>query len=102
MAEWIQVCRAEDVPEGEARAFSVGLREIAIYHLEDGFHATDDLCTHGNASLADGIIDGDAIECPLHLGTFDIRTGAATSAPCTVALGCYKVMVEADMMLVEI
>ena len=102
MADWVEICRVADVPEGEVRAFSVGTREIAVYHLEDGFHATDDLCTHGNASLADGVIDGDAIECPLHLGTFDIRTGAATAAPCSVALACYKVKIAAEMLLVEV
>ena len=64
--------------------------------------ATDDLCTHGNASLADGMIDGDAIECPLHLGTFDIRTGAPGAAPCTVALRTYKLREEAGTLLMEI
>lgn len=102
MAEWIQVCAVSDVPPGEVRAFFVAGIDVAIYHLDDGFHATDDLCTHGNASLADGMIDGDAIECPLHLGTFDIRTGAPGAAPCTVALRTYKLREEAGTLLMEI
>lgn len=67
---------------------------IAIYNLGGEYFATDDTCTHGEASLADGDIDGDEIVCPFHLGAFDIRSGTATRAPCEFDLGTYGVAVE--------
>ncbi len=69
---------------------------IALYRLSDGFFATDDCCTHGEASLAEGEIEDGEIVCPFHLGKFDIRSGAPTAAPCTRAIRTYPVIMEAD------
>jgi len=45
--------------------------------------------------LSDGLVlEGGLIECPLHEGTFEIRTGRAVGAPCTVALRTYDIKVE--------
>ena len=56
---------------------------MCLYNLGGTIYATHDTCTHGQASLADGFIDGDEIECPLHQGLFQIATGKAVGAPCT-------------------
>ena len=69
---------------------------IALYRLSAGFFATDDGCTHGEASLAEGEIEDGEIVCPFHLGKFDIRSGAPTAAPCTRAIRTYPVIMEAD------
>ena len=58
------------------------------------YFATDDTCTHGNASMAEGDIDGSEVYCPFHMGAFDIRTGEATVAPCSVPLKTYEVVIE--------
>ena len=50
-----------------------GGRSLAVYNLGGTFFATDDECTHGAASLADGILDGDIIECTLHFGAFNMK-----------------------------
>jgi nitrite reductase/ring-hydroxylating ferredoxin subunit len=73
-----------------------GRPPIALYRLPDGFHATDDRCTHGDASLSEGEVEGDEIVCPFHLGRFDIRSGEATAAPCVEALSRYAVSTDAD------
>lgn len=90
----IVLCRTSDVPEGEI--YRVELpdgRAIAVYNVGGEFLATADLCTHGDASLADGEIEDGQIVCPYHLGTFDIRTGEPTGAPCSIALRTYNVEV---------
>lgn len=69
---------------------------IALYRLADGFYASDDVCTHGDASLAEGEIEYDEIVCPFHLGRFDIRTGQPSAAPCVTAIITYAVTVTAD------
>ena len=78
--EFHAVAKTGDLDEGEAVQVIVGRKEIAIYNLDGAFYATDDICTHAYASLADGYIEGELIECPLHGGCFDIKTGKAPTA----------------------
>ena len=79
-----------------------GAPPVALYRLVDGFFATAELCSHGEASLAEGDIDGDEIVCPFHLGKFDIRTGEPTAAPCLTAIKTYAVSVEAGELYLEL
>lgn len=79
-----------------------GRAPVALYNLDGEFFATDDTCTHGEASLAEGDIDGGEIYCPFHMGAFDIRTGEATVAPCAQALRSYGVNVVGDSITIEI
>jgi len=53
----------------------IGRPPIAVYNLCGQFFATDDTCTHGDASLSEGEIEEGEIYCPFHDGAFDIRTG---------------------------
>lgn len=74
------------LPHGELAADDVtpwdaGGREIALYAVGDAVYATDNLCTHGLARLCDGFLEGHEIECPLHQGRFDVRSGKALCAP---------------------
>jgi len=100
---WIKVALVTDIDEGDTRQVEAGGEEICLYKLEGQVYATQDVCTHGRASMAEGqIVDGGLIECPLHEGTFDIRTGAAVGAPCKRALKCYPVRVEGDAVQIGI
>ena len=58
-----------------------GLPPLAVFQLDDGFYVTDDTCTHGEASLCEGFVEGDEIECPWHSGRFCIKDGKATALP---------------------
>jgi nitrite reductase/ring-hydroxylating ferredoxin subunit len=86
---------------GVAQAIIGGLK-IALYAVDGEYYATADLCTHGAASLADGYLDGDLIECPLHQGTFNVKTGAAIGAPCTVAIKTFPVKLEDGLLHVGV
>src|ERR1700722_16207037 len=89
--------KGTDGPPGAVRRIEVpGRAPIAIYNVAGPFYATDDTCTHGEASLADGFLDGHVIECPFHAGTFDVRSGEALTFPCVLALGSYPVRIEAS------
>jgi MocE subfamily Rieske [2Fe-2S] domain protein len=100
--EFHSVAKTADLDEGEAMQVVVGGREIAIYNLGGAFYATDDICTHAYASLADGYIEGEKIECPLHGGCFEIKTGKAVTAPCTEDLKTYPVKVDNGSILVGV
>jgi nitrite reductase/ring-hydroxylating ferredoxin subunit len=77
-------------------------RRIALCNVDGEFFAIDDVCTHAYASLADGYIEGDQVECPLHGACFDIRTGKVKSAPASVDLKTYPVKVEGDRIKVGV
>ncbi len=70
------VCRTDDIGKGRMKAFTAGGEKIVVYHLEDGFYATQANCTHVFAPLARGrILDDCKVQCPFHHARFDIRTG---------------------------
>lgn len=95
MSEWQEVAKAEDVPEGGTLLVDYAGEPVCLYNIGGQICATHDTCTHGQASLADGfIVDDQLIECPLHQGTFDIRSGRAVGAPCTVDIKSYAVRVD--------
>jgi p-cumate 2,3-dioxygenase ferredoxin subunit len=90
-----RLCAESDLGEAEVkRVVLADGRALAVYRIDGQFFATDDTCTHGAASLADGYIEDGQIECPFHSGRFEIRTGQPSAHPCTEALRTYKVTVE--------
>ena len=91
----VLLCRVDDVYAGEIlRVEPDALPPIAVYNLHGAFHATDDTCTHGQAWLSQGFIDGDIIECPFHGGCFEIKTGQPAGPPCTEPIQRYDLVVE--------
>lgn len=99
---WIRSASRGDLAEGDVIGVVIGGREIAIYDLDGELFATDDICTHAYAKLSDGWLDKGEIECPLHAGRFDVRTGQATAPPCTDPLKTYKVRVSGDDIEVKL
>jgi nitrite reductase/ring-hydroxylating ferredoxin subunit len=89
----VALCDAADVTPDMPLQVVVADVAYAVFNLDGHFHATQDQCTHGPGSLAEGFIMGCEIECPFHQGRFDIRTGRATAAPCTEALRVWTVHV---------
>ena len=76
---------------------------IAVFHTEEGeLFAIDDTCTHQDASLADGWLEGCAVECPLHASRFDLRTGRVDAPPAKRAVRTHRVVVEGDQIYVEL
>jgi nitrite reductase/ring-hydroxylating ferredoxin subunit len=93
--QWIAAAQCANIGEDDTYAVEVDGREICLYNVAGEYFATDNKCTHGNADLSDGLIqDGYMIECPLHEGMFDIRSGQAMSAPCTEAIRCHELRVQ--------
>jgi nitrite reductase/ring-hydroxylating ferredoxin subunit len=100
-ANWVRVAAARQVGKGDMLAVEAGGRKIALFHLDDdSWHAIANVCTHAYALLTDGWLDGDCIECPLHAGRFDVRTGAAMGAPADEDVATYRVRLEGADVLV--
>lgn len=98
---WVKVARAEDVPDAGTLPVEVTSEPVCLYRLGDKIYATHDVCTHGQASLADGFVEGEEIECPLHQGRFHIPTGKAVGVPCTEDIRTYAVRVEDGNIFVK-
>ncbi len=91
----LYLCRTEDVAVGDIlRVDPPDHVALAVYNLDGNFFVTDDTCSHSEASLSEGEIDGDLIECPFHAGCFEIATGLPAGAPCTVPIQSYEVVIE--------
>jgi 3-phenylpropionate/trans-cinnamate dioxygenase ferredoxin subunit len=100
---WIEACAADAIEAEDVIRFDHGGRTFAIYRsADDAYYATDGLCTHEQAHLADGLVIDDIIECPKHNGRFDFRTGEAKRAPACVDLETYPVKVENGKVLIDI
>ncbi|UGT45231.1 bifunctional 3-phenylpropionate/cinnamic acid dioxygenase ferredoxin subunit [Nocardia yamanashiensis] len=94
------VGRLSDLPVGGVLTVNPpGQQAISIFHTEDGLYAVDDTCTHQDASLADGWLEGCVVECPLHESCFDLRTGAVSGPPAKRALRTHRVDVRGDEIL---
>jgi naphthalene 1,2-dioxygenase system ferredoxin subunit len=88
--------------EGEVLGVIVSGKEIALYDLDGEIHATDDICTHAYAKLSDGWLDKGEIECPLHAGRFDVKTGKALCPPVTEDVKIYPVRVVGDEIQIKL
>jgi naphthalene 1,2-dioxygenase system ferredoxin subunit len=99
---WIEVASRDEIPEDDVIGRVVAGRDIALYGVDGEVFATDNACTHGNARLCDGFLEGHEIECPLHQGKFDVRNGAALCAPLTEAVRTYPIRIEAGKVYVDL
>jgi 3-phenylpropionate/trans-cinnamate dioxygenase ferredoxin subunit len=91
-----------DVAEGEVIGLDVGGEKIALYCDKGEYFATSNICTHQYALLSEGYFEDGCIECPLHQGRFDIRTGRAECAPLTEDVKVFPIKVEGDQIFVDI
>jgi 3-phenylpropionate/trans-cinnamate dioxygenase ferredoxin component len=97
--KWHEVARVDDLVPGEVMYVEVGNDPVALINLDGEYFAVNDICTHEEASLSDGEVVGDEIECPLHGGAFEIRTGLPANFPVVVPVETYDVKVEGDIVL---
>ena len=101
MAE-VNVCAAADVPENSVISREVGEELVAIYNIGGIYYATEGRCTHGLANLADGMIEGEEIECSFHFGKFHVPSGKPTESPCFIALKTYKTEVRDGQVFIDL
>ena len=98
----VRVCAQAEVAPDSAKAFEVGERRLAVFNIGGTFYVTDDECTHAAASLAEGMLEGDVIECCLHFGAFHVPTGEVRAPPAAVALRTYKVELNGGDVFVDL
>jgi nitrite reductase (NADH) small subunit len=86
----------EDIPVGEGRAFAIDGVQVAVFRLRDGsLRALGAVCPHRGGPLADGLMDGNVVVCPLHGHTFDLTTGIDVTSP-DLSVCAYSASVSAS------
>jgi 3-phenylpropionate/trans-cinnamate dioxygenase ferredoxin component len=99
---WVAVARGDEIDEEDVIEVEAGGRLLCVYRTEAGYFASDAICTHEHAHLADGFVLGTVIECPKHQGRFDVRDGSVKGAPASVPLCTYSVKIEDGVVHVEL
>ena len=102
MTDWVHACACEDIDDEDLIRWDHAGRTYAIYRAVDGFYCTDGMCTHEAEHLEGGLLTGHTIECPLHQGRFDIRSGTVISPPPRTGLNTYAVKTENGQVFVKI
>jgi naphthalene 1,2-dioxygenase system ferredoxin subunit len=99
---WSDALAVDALPTEDVIGVTVAGRDVALYTVEGAVYATDNLCTHGNARLCDGFLEGHEIECPLHQGRFDVRDGRPRCEPVSAPLRSYPVKIEGGRVWLQI
>jgi naphthalene 1,2-dioxygenase ferredoxin component len=94
MSNWTDVASEAELFEGAGIAVTTQGLDIAIFRLEDGLFAVDNICTHGNAKLCEGFVDGHTVECPFHQAIFNLHDGSVACGPATEALRTWPIKIE--------
>jgi nitrite reductase (NADH) small subunit len=81
---WVRITAAENIPPREGRSVQLGALNVAIFNTGEGFRAVENRCPHGGGPLADGIVGGATVTCPLHNWRVCLESGAV-ERPCESA-----------------
>jgi nitrite reductase/ring-hydroxylating ferredoxin subunit len=83
-----------------------GLPPLCVVQLPasegGGVFVVADTCTHGDASLSEGFVEGDAIECPFHAGLFCLRDGRATKEPAVEPIRTWPATVVDGQVCIDV
>lgn len=101
MSDFSTVARISELAPGEMRCVRIGRLRIALYNVDGEYFATSDTCTHEEASLSEGILFGDVVECPLHGAAFNVRTGEVEAFPAVLPVATYPVRLAGDEIQVN-
>ncbi len=100
--DFIAAVKADELAPGTMICVEVDGRRVLLANVDGVFYATDDTCTHEDASLSGGSLKGELVKCPLHGSRFSLRTGEPMEDPAEEPLRCYPVRVENGTVQVKL
>jgi len=102
MAEsgFVKVADLGELSPGEMKSVEVGDDQVLLANVGGDIYACDNLCTHAFAPLAEGALDGEQVECPLHGSVFNVTTGEVNDPPADESLRVFQVRIEGQDILV--
>jgi len=97
---FIKIGKVDELRPGSMKRVDINGRRMLLANVNGRFCATDDTCTHEEASLSTGSLRGELVKCPLHGSRFNVCTGEALEEPAEQNLNTYPIRVEGDNILV--
>jgi 3-phenylpropionate/trans-cinnamate dioxygenase ferredoxin subunit len=104
MEDWVKVCDAKALKDGEMLDFDHGERKILVAKSGGQVYATDRICTHAYADLSTGILNEEenTVTCPLHLSAFKLDSGIPQNLPAEEPLKVYKVKIQENAIYIKL
>ena len=102
LSEWVSVCKLNQLKKGEMLDFDYKDKKILLANMDGKIYASDRICTHADADLSTGILTEEGVTCPLHLSTFNLKTGIPENLPAEIPLKIYNVKIEQNKIYVEV
>ncbi len=102
MDQLIKIAETKDVPAGSRVRVDVEGRTLVLFNIDGKYYAIDDACTHSDASLAEGELEGNVITCPWHAAQFDVTTGEALTPPAPSNVASYRVRVGSGDISIDL
>jgi 3-phenylpropionate/trans-cinnamate dioxygenase ferredoxin subunit len=99
-AGFVTIAKVGEIPPDGVKVVRIEDQLVAVFHVGGRYYAMDDVCTHDGGPLAEGILDGNEIECPRHGARFDVRTGAVLCMPATAPVPVHETRVVDDQIQV--
>jgi 3-phenylpropionate/trans-cinnamate dioxygenase ferredoxin subunit len=98
------VCKSEELPEGEKRIVEVEGIKIGVFNAGGELFAIEDRCSHDDGPLAEGSFDPSActVECPRHGSLFDLRSGRPKTLPAFAPVETFEVSLEDGEIKLEV
>jgi len=97
---WHTLSPASRIREGQVRCFSIAGRRLAVGRTARGFFALDDRCPHAGGSLGEGLLDGEAVVCPIHGHAYDVTTGEGLDDGAEVRV--HPCVLEGDVLRIQL
>ena len=97
----VKTINISEINENSVKVVNIENKDIAIFNVDGEFYAIDDLCSHADASLAEGEVFDCKVECPLHGAEFDLKTGQAVTLPATKPVASYVISIEDEVIYLE-
>src|SRR5260221_7394102 len=102
MSEFVKVAKATDIGPGQSRSIQVKDQLVAVFNVAGQFFALNNTCSHRGGSLAEGMVSGHEVTCPLHGAKFDLRTGERLGPPAFQGVARYRVRVAGFDVEIEL
>lgn len=102
MGKEIEVAKVSEIPAGSAKQVEVDGEPVAIFNVDGQFFAIHDTCTHAQASLSEGSVEGGVVTCPWHGARFDLKTGKNLGMPAPTPVEAYVLKIEGDVIKVVV
>jgi nitrite reductase/ring-hydroxylating ferredoxin subunit len=93
---------APDLKPGDLGFVDVETTRIAVANVDGQLFAFDDVCTHEECSLSEGLLEGTVVTCPCHGAQFDVRTGEVVAPPAVTPVKTYPIRIQGAQLVLDL